>query len=83
MDAVEFEEWKAYYRVEPFGDDWQQAGTIAAATVNTWSKRKVKPEQFIPKTKARKSPEEIERQMNQWARAYNARLKQDGHHRKN
>ena len=29
MDAVEFAEWQAYYRIQPFGDDWAQASTIA------------------------------------------------------
>lgn len=79
MSSVEFQEWQEYYRIEPFGDDWQQAGTIAAASVNVWSKRKVKPDHFIPRTKTRKTDEEIEAQMNQWARAYNARLLSGGH----
>lgn len=26
--------WEAYYRVEPFGDEWRQAGEIAAAAHN-------------------------------------------------
>lgn len=29
MDAVEFAEWKAYYRIYPFGDDWAQADMLA------------------------------------------------------
>lgn len=28
MDAVEFAEWQAYYRICPFGDDWAQADLI-------------------------------------------------------
>lgn len=29
MDAVEFAEWQAYYRICPFGDDWAQTDLIA------------------------------------------------------
>lgn len=29
-----FDEWLAYYQVEPWGDEWDQAGTIAAAAHN-------------------------------------------------
>lgn len=29
MDAVEFAEWQAYYRIQPWGDDWAQADLTA------------------------------------------------------
>ena len=29
MDAVEFAEWQAFYRICPFGDDWAQTDLIA------------------------------------------------------
>jgi hypothetical protein len=29
MDAVEFAEWQAYYRICPFGDDWAQTDLLA------------------------------------------------------
>lgn len=29
MDAVEFAEWQAYYRICPFGDDWAQTDMLA------------------------------------------------------
>lgn len=34
IDAKEFASWKAYYRLEPWGDDWQQAAMIASVTHN-------------------------------------------------
>ena len=79
IDAREFQEWQEYYKLEPFGDDWLQAGTIAATAVNSnpFVKRSVKPERFIPKAKASKTPAEIEAQMNAWARAHNARIQRN------
>ena len=46
------DEWIAYYMVEPFGDDWEQAGTVAAAAANAMRGKEdemVGPEDFIPK----------------------------------
>ena len=51
IDSREFAEWKAYYLEERFGDDWQQAGTIAAAATNVMLGKGVTPTQpsdFIP-----------------------------------
>lgn len=70
------------YRIEPWGDDWMQAGTIAAASVAPWTKKKITPEHFIPKARVPKTAAEIERQMNQWARMHNARI-DNGHNRQN
>ena len=50
-----FEGWRAYYRQCPFGDDWLQAGTIAAAAVNPHVKKAMKVEDFIPKFTAPKA----------------------------
>lgn len=73
-DAREFQEWQELYRIEPWGDDWMQAGVIAATSVNLWSKKKVKPEQFIPKEKStrRKTPQQMEAEMQHFARMHNA-----------
>lgn len=72
MDAAEFAEWIEYYKIEPFGDDWLQASTVAAAGVNLWSKRKVKPDAFVPRAKLRKTPQEMEAVMMAWAKARQA-----------
>lgn len=37
------------YRIEPFGDDWLQAGSIVAKIHNTQCKEKIKPTDAIPK----------------------------------
>lgn len=81
IDAREFQEWQELYKIEPWGDDWQQAGTIAAASMasNPFSKRKYYPDSFIPKAKTRKSPQEIEAHMMQWARMHNARIEREQH----
>ena len=34
MTPQQMDEWLAYYQVEPFGDEWLQAGTIAAVVYN-------------------------------------------------
>lgn len=74
MDSREFTEWMEYYKLEPFGDDWLQAATIAATTVGVWSKRPIRLSQFIPTASRKQSPEEIEAIMTQWALQHNARV---------
>lgn len=36
---MEFAEWKATYRIEPWGDDWRQAAYIAAEVHNAGAKQ--------------------------------------------
>jgi len=53
MDAVEFAEWQAYYRIQPFGDDWAQASTVAwmLYQVNRTSKSdNLSMDTFLPKS---------------------------------
>lgn len=53
----------AAYRLEPWGDDWKQAGTIAAATANVWrgKGRAMMPKDYIPSTRSRlQSEQEME-----------------------
>lgn len=74
MSAREFTEWKEFYKLEPFGDDWHQTATIAAATVSVWSKRPVKLSRFLPgRGKRQQSPAEMEEIMAAWALEHNAR----------
>jgi hypothetical protein len=46
LDAQEFAEWKAYYRVCPWGDDWAQADLIAAMLYRGSSS--IEPGAFMP-----------------------------------
>ena len=57
----------------PFGDDWQQAGTIAAAAMNPHVKRGRKVSDFIPAARpaARQTQQQIESGLRLWARLYN------------
>lgn len=53
MTANEFQEWKAFYLVEPFGNtrEDQRAGVIAATIANTFKKKsatRYKPADFFP-----------------------------------
>ena len=50
LSSREISEWMAFYELEPFGDEWRQTGTIAAAAVAPYAKAgvTVKPEQFMP-----------------------------------
>ena len=79
MSAREFQYWAAEYKLRPWGDDWLQAGTIAAASVAPWTKRRVKAEQFIPtpRSSGRRDPREIEIQMRSWAAQHNARFERE------
>lgn len=45
----------AAYRIQPWGDDWQQAATIAAVTCNVWrgKRRALMPDDFIPSSRKR------------------------------
>lgn len=43
-----FERWRAAYRMEPFGDDWLQAATIASAAINPHIKKSIPVRDFIP-----------------------------------
>ncbi len=64
LSGDELDIWIAAHNIEPFGDDWQQAGTIAAATLLPHTKRggkELKPQDFIPTMKRRtqQTPEEM------------------------
>lgn len=53
MTSAEFQAWKAFYLVEPFGSTREdhRSGVIAATIVNTFSKKsaqRVKPADFFP-----------------------------------
>lgn len=50
MDSREFAEWMQLDAIEPFGDDWLQAGTVAAVVYNSRpGVRAIKAGDFIPK----------------------------------
>lgn len=73
MSAREFAEWVEYYKIEPFGDDWEQAGLIAASNIAPWTKRKVKPSDFTPGRKIT-NPGDVDAQLLAWAKRYNRKI---------
>lgn len=48
ISPEQFNEWIAMYRLEPWGDDWTQTATIAAAMHNAAGNRAVSPVDFVP-----------------------------------
>lgn len=48
MDSAEFTEWIAYYSIEPFGEEWAQAGMISSTIANAARDPKKKKEPFMP-----------------------------------
>lgn len=59
MTAREFQAWKAFYLVEPFGNTREdhRAGIIAATIANTFKKKsatRYKPADFFPEYKPRR-----------------------------
>ena len=51
IDSAEFAEWQAFALLEPFGDEWRQAATIAHVTAAVWAgKKSPKVEAFMPAT---------------------------------
>lgn len=58
MSYKEFQEWFAFYELEPFGAEWLQTGSIAAAIYNNNANRKksskiLNPDEFLPVKKVK------------------------------
>ncbi len=80
LDAQEFAEWQAYYKICPWGDDWAQADLIAWVLYQAnrgRDSRDLEPGAFMPraygigitaKPESAKSPEEVVAKLNQWAK---------------
>jgi hypothetical protein len=48
----QFEAWKQFYSLRPWGDDWHQTGVMASAAVNPHLPRgkAIKPDKLVPKS---------------------------------
>lgn len=67
LTPEEFDEWYAYYLVAPWGDEWAQAGTVAAEVFNSvrlalGSDERRYPRQYAPRFLTKKQRERRERQ---------------------
>lgn len=65
VDGEEFTRWQAYWKVEPFGQEWQQTALICLVMASAWSKKgsgEWKLEDFLPikPEKERQTSEQIE-----------------------
>lgn len=69
LEPRQLSEWFAYYRIEPFGESWKQAGTIAATIHNETLYTRAasgdkptdadrdSPEDYMPRFEERERPE--------------------------
>lgn len=53
IEPALLDEWEAMYRLEPWGDDWEQAAMIAAAVKNKGSEDPIAPQTLIPNEETR------------------------------
>ena len=59
MSCEQFDEWRAFDRIQPFGDEWRQVGKVCQilAAVNGAT---MEEESFMPIAKRPKTAEEIQ-----------------------
>jgi len=48
LSSKQISEWVAFHSLEPFGDEWRQAGVIAATIAEAFRDSKKRPKPFIP-----------------------------------
>lgn len=72
MSWPEFKHWQALYRIEPWGDEWNQTRAAAASNLAPWNKR-VKLQRFFPKPRRRPAAD-MERELTPWVKAHNRRV---------
>jgi hypothetical protein len=69
MTAIEFAEWMAFYKLEPFGTDIDMLGhAITASTtynVNRGKGRPLKPQDFMPDFEKEAKPKTVEDMISQ------------------
>lgn len=57
MSRAEFVGWQLFFELEPFGDEWKQTGTVAAAIGGG------KPSKYIPFPEPPQTAEEMEQNL--------------------
>ena len=77
MTAEHLHKWHKFSLTEPFGDEWRQAGVIAAAVQQPHARKgkRIKPEQFMPQV-----PGVVQRQNADMAQTLMAFAKQHNRH---
>ena len=73
MSLAEFRHWQAMYRLEPWGDEWDQVRAQSAASLAPWSKRRLNLAKFFPQPPPPTS-EQTEQLLQAFARRHNARV---------
>ena len=62
MPAETFDEWIAFYHVEPFGEDWLQTSYLCSIVLNLLAKNKsdlLELDAFVPEFKRKKKKQVI------------------------
>ena len=67
MTPEQFNEWMAYYTLEPFGDEWEQSAMVCATVFNTQVTKKhnlAKIEDYMPQFEVDGDNKKDKRKMN-------------------
>jgi hypothetical protein len=74
MSRAEFRHWQALYRIEPWGDEWNQTRAIAVSNLAPWNKKSGRSlHKFFPQPE-RPSEEDLEARFTGFARRHNATI---------
>lgn len=60
ISPAQLAEWEAYYRLEPWGDDWVQTARLEAAIRSANATSPVDPSELIPNEDNRPQSEEMD-----------------------
>jgi hypothetical protein len=48
LDAAELAEWEAFWKIEPWGDEWRQVARLATALCTAWGSKNLEEEMLMP-----------------------------------
>jgi hypothetical protein len=48
VDAAELAEWEAFWKIEPWGDEWRQTARLATALCTAWGAKRLEEEMLMP-----------------------------------
>jgi hypothetical protein len=61
VDAEELAEWEAYWKIEPWGDEWRQTARLTTALCTAWGCKNLEEEMIMPSY--RKPPQSAEQML--------------------
>lgn len=48
ISVEQFDEWKGFYQLEPWGEEWMQTGFICASIFTAMTGEEFNPKRFLP-----------------------------------